>query len=895
MGPMLSQVPALSRPGLLHALAEGGPGRPTVLAPNARLAQALRRDFDRAQAAGGATTWETADVLPFGAFVARLWEDSLYSPRGAGVPLLLTPVQEQAAWDEAVRSGPQAAADGFSAPAAASQAREAWGLAHAWRIDARRAGPPGEDVAAWLDWSARYERATRGHTDAARLPDVVAMGLDLGSPKPTVVALAGFDIVTPQMADFLAALAAAGTQLLRVEAPARDAKVARIERTQYKDEISAAAAWARARLEGGAARIGIVVPDLARSRSRVERILTETMGGARPFNVSLGAPLSSVPLVGDALRVLALAGRSMAFDQASRLVRSPFIGGAETEMDVRARLDARLRDRSGPEIRLEQVIAIAAGSQSARAERLLDRLATLAALRKASLGGTKNAAEWAKAFSEALKAVGFPGERTLDSAEHQALDRWHALLADFGSVERVTSKTGYAEACRRLARMADAAIFQPESPEVPIQVLGVLESAGQEFDHLWVMGLTDDAWPLPARPNPFLPIRLQRAAGIPQSDPATSLELDRRITTGWTNAAPEVVFSHSRADGERELAPSPLIAGIPPVAFETLGMPALPSLREAIRRGGRIDMIDDARAPAITSPEQRGGTGLFRDQAACPFRGFAHRRLGAKPLETPRIGLDPRDRGNLLHEMLAEVWRSLESRAGLEAKRDQLPQILDRSAKAAVARVKKKRGDALSGRFERMEHERLVRRAGEWLLAEAQRPDFTVELVEDERPLTFGGVTVKARLDRMDRLDKGLAIIDYKTGEAKVKSWIGDRPDEPQLPMYALAEKQVSAVAFGQVKVGAMAFKGLTVEKDLFPALALVEKDRYAKPYRNWDGLLAKWHEELEALGRGFAQGDARVDPKRGAETCGLCDQHTFCRIAEKGTFGVNKKEEADE
>ena len=61
---------------------------------------------------------------------------------------------------------------------------------------------------------------------------------------------------------------------------------------------------------------------------------------------------------------------------------------------------------------------------------------------------------------------------------------------------------------------------------------------GCEFDHLWVMGLSVDAWPLAARPNPFLPLALQREAGIPESSAQASLELDRRITQGWLAAQP---------------------------------------------------------------------------------------------------------------------------------------------------------------------------------------------------------------------------------------------------------------------------------------------------------------------------------------------------------------------
>jgi probable DNA repair protein len=757
-------------------------------------------------------------------------------------------------------------------------------------VDAHRAGPANEDVGAWLEWSARYERSTRGNTDAARLPDVVAQGLDLGTVKPAVVALAGFDIMTPQLRDFLAALAAAGTKLLRVEDPAHEAQPVRVELTQRKDEIAAAARWARARLERNPdCRIGIVVPDLARARARVHRMFAEVMAPGHaldasatlPFDVSLGAPLATFPIVGDALAILALAGPRVAFALASRVVRSPFIGGADSERDVRARFDARLRERSGPEISLGQLTR-------------LDCLAAFAEARKAGLTGSKTPSQWAKAFSEALRAAGFPGERTLDSAEHQALERWHALLADFGSLERVTGKIKFADAHSKLARLATEAIFQPESPEVPVRILGVLESAGQEFDHLWVVGLTDDAWPLPARPNPFLPVRAQRAAGIPQADPAASLELDRRITEGWKRAAREVVFSHARAEGDSELTPSPLIAGVPAASLDSLGLAAPPTLRAAIRRAAQVDAIEDARAPAIVDAIHRGGTGLFRDQAACPFRGFAHRRVASKPLEVPRPGLDPRDRGNLLHEMLAAVWTALDSRAALAAtSREARHALLEKAADAAIANVKRKRGEALSGRFEALERERLVRLVDEWLDVEAARPDFQVLATESLHPLTFGGVTVQARLDRMDAVAKGRAIIDYKTGACATSSWLGERPDEPQLPMYALSGIDVSVVAFGQVKAGEMGFKGFAREEGLVPDTKDITDDRsrHKGQYRDWSHLLERWREELEAIGHGFASGDARVDPKRGPLTCQTCDQHAFCRIAEKGTFGVRKGE----
>ena len=101
------------------------------------------------------------------------------------------------------------------------------------------------------------------------------------------------------------------------------------------------------------------------------------------------------------------------------------------------------------------------------------------------------------------------------------------------TLDAIVPETRYRDAVERLAAIARSTLFQPRAPEAPIHVLGVLESAGLEFDHLWVMGLTDEAWPLPEGAHPFIPIRLQRAAGVPQADTTASLALDRRLTRGY--------------------------------------------------------------------------------------------------------------------------------------------------------------------------------------------------------------------------------------------------------------------------------------------------------------------------------------------------------------------------
>src|SRR5258705_7890402 len=87
--------PFRSKSEVFARLAEGITADVTVITPNRRLAQDLAREFDADRVASGLETWESADILPVGSFVERLWESAVYSGQGAGTPLLLSAAQEQ--------------------------------------------------------------------------------------------------------------------------------------------------------------------------------------------------------------------------------------------------------------------------------------------------------------------------------------------------------------------------------------------------------------------------------------------------------------------------------------------------------------------------------------------------------------------------------------------------------------------------------------------------------------------------------------------------------------------------------------------------------------------------------------------------------------------------------
>lgn len=891
--PAAAAFQIITRTELLDLLAQPPVGAVSVITPNQRLALALQQEFAESRSAQGLALWESADILSWSAFIERGADEARYSD-ASPMPLLLSAAQAQALWEHIVRGTP--AGEALLAVAdAARLAHEAWQLTRRWRLEPQlRAAALNLDGQAFREWAPRYERALRRERlmDAAELPDHVLPLLREGLiTRPATLVACGFDSFTPQQSDFLRGLQQAGSTVLLSAAPQQSARVRRLPCADAEQEIRLAAAWARSRLEQGCRRIGVVVPDLAARRAAVVRVFSATMAPdyalpdavprTLPFNLSLGTPLSEFPLVSTALLLLETAGREIEYERFSRVLRSPFIAAAESERSARALLDVELRGRAEPAVSLDRIQQLL-GRHGAACPQLVRHVSALAELRKNRLFGAQSPAQWARAFSDALAAAGFPGERTLDSVEYQTLKRWHDVVAEFAALERVVPRMAHAEALSRLRRLATEILFQPESPPLPIQILGVLETSGLSFDALWVMGLDDEHWPPPHRPNPFLPLAVQRAAGLPQSSPAEALAAARAATARWCGSAAEVVLSHPLQEEGRDLRPSALIASIAAGEAES-GRYA--DLRDAVYALRGFEHAEDTALPPLAGAAAAGGTGLLKDQSACPFRAAVRHRLRAEAPDAPHAGLDALERGTLVHHVLAEVWAQLRDSAALQSIDDAaLGDILDAAAEGALARLRRERPATLQGRFAGIEKRRLASLARAWLEEDRGRGAFRVLAVEDPRGMAIGGLQLRARLDRVDETGDGRRIlIDYKTGKANAGDMLGARPEEPQLPLYLLtAEPDAAAVAFAQVRAGRMGYAGLARDADLLPGIKALAETRQGEAHPQWADLVAAWRSDLERIARDFAGGVAWVDPKRYPQTCQYCDLQPLCRIRER-------------
>jgi ATP-dependent helicase/nuclease subunit B len=845
----------------------------TLITANARLSRQLQRAYDAARGQERLRLWESPDILPRDAWLERVWREFAFrDPMQA--PLLLSSLQAEALWEKAIRAS-DASDVLLDLPATVSAAARAWDLLHAWEAPF----DPAEfaevaDPAAFAGWKRTVEQELRenGWITKSQLPRAISEWIEAGALNiPGPLAYTGFDELTPadrRLFETCSVVEWPAAQPFGDPARRREACETSV------DELTQAAAWARRKLEAEpAARIGIVVRGLAGQAATVERIFDDVLHPGMEFtprqtrtafHVSAGAALIDTPVVAAALLALGLQP-GLTLPEAGMLLRSPFLGLSRL---AGARLEAGLRGQGVEKVSFQ-----------------LDAVRrTLPDFAKAvgECPARQRPSQWSVAFSKFLTLAGWPGTQPLSPLEYQALEYWKSLLSDLASLDRVLPRIDYVQALARLRRIARAQRFAASDEDAPVQVMDVLEAAGTRWDALWMAGFHAGVWPESPRPNSFLPLPLQRAAGMPHSSPERELAYARRLTARLLSSAPEVICSYPRHSGEETLRVSPLIEPVPEVSQGAA--PPDTVLRRVFAAGVAMEVQPPDQAPPLAAGTlQHGGINVLQDQAACPFRAFAVHRLGAKEAEEADLGLSAIERGTVAHQALESLWTELKTQKELLARpREEIAALVSRYVKKALdGRLRRRHKNPLLDRASDLEQTRWERLLSAWIDEERHRPDFDVIACEESREVEAGGLKLRIKADRIDRLADGtFAILDYKTANnLSVKDWEGERPDAPQLPLYAVkSERAISAVYFAKLApgdVGTLGHDG--------PELAT---------------RVAGWTAVVDGLGSSFLRGEAAVDPKTPAQTCKYCHLHVLCRIGELGAGAQEQKkpeEEADE
>ncbi len=902
----LSSVAPTSKsflPEVFGCLERGG----TVVAANARAARALRLAYDAQQRALGKSAWQTPLVYDWESWLGVLWKQYLLAASDA--PLLLTPLQERSVWKRII------GAEAGEPESVAMLAAGAWKLLssfgvhmehqHAWH------GRSTTDAEVFRAWSEAFERECRRNRLLSRsdLPVLFTNAIERSLlALPSELLLVGFDRFVPAQQHWITAARAAGCEARVLALEGTPGTMQLVRADDLSDELATCAWWARRRLEQNpAARIAILVQDIEEKRGEIERtfrriLLPESIGienhEALPIEFSLGRPLAAVPIIKAALLLLRWMLVPLEQSAISWLLLCGFLT-ADEDLTEMALLDAEIRKRGQfpPEVPLAALAAFQPRSPSGAKMRFLRRARDVVRMVQVEghLQRKQPVPEWLEFAASSLRQMGWPGVRALDSIEFQALIRWEKLTTDMGALGFDGSRCTALQFEQMIDRYANETIFSPESQLYPIQISGALESAGQHFDAVWFVGADDRQWPGLSHPHPLLTWALQRQAAMPHS----SLEVDWQSGLAVMHrigaSAPECIFSYTGRDNAGEVRPSALLFeafGDSPIRVSSEQMQStlcVPAVQP--HRCTTLENAEDSSVPWAREVEA-GGSDILKRQSACAFQSFAMRRLGAAELDVSERGLSPRDRGNLLHEVLEAIWSPgsaphlrLQNRQDLISARTggRISSMLREHIRQVFIKYGRDRTSSIwSKQYLQLEQERLHSLLLQWLEYESQREDFSVQETERQFHVEINGLRLDLRADRIDQVDGGYVVLDYKTGSVSPSRWDGDRPEEPQLPLYGVYKlgHSLRGILFAQIRAGDMCLNGRAFD---VTKTVTNRASKHSELVRNplTDEMLGSWADALSQLADQFLAGEAAVAPKRYPKTCSYCALGALCRIAE--------------
>ena len=854
-------------PALLAAVAAGR----TVLAPNTELANALFDAVQRAHRDAGDEVWPTPRVHDYSSWLREQHVERQLSE--AIAPRLLSEVEERELWRMVIDTA-QSGKDFLDPAGAARAARRARRTLFEYAIPIKALDAAhSEECAAFLEWNRAFERR------CSALGCVSADSLlgHFGSP--------GSPIDWIESPQWRPAARRWLEQHGRVLPPQRQVQteLSIVRAPSPTAELAAIADWARGKLAEDGFRAWICVPDLNRRRAEVVDAFDAALAPQRfalrgdlraaPYAVAGGTPLADYAPVRAALELLAASVGTVAFVQFSALLRAPELQASDSEAGSAARLDVALRRRASNDADfvgwLDLADRVAAASQMAP-------VAAVQRLRAAhhvlsQLQGARLFSEWVAVWMGALQHGPWAFSRRWSSIEYQAAEAFRELLAGLSLGDAVFGTHSRDSAQRILARAARETAFQVQTGVPAIWVSGQLLDPWLDYGGLWVSGCNDEQWPQPVAPVALLPVGVQRQYGVIPASAESQLALAIDLQSRWQKRANQCVFSLSDSGEGSSSMPSPLLPKIVPVDLTATPQPHWLKMLE---RTPGLESVWDEQAPPHAGNERTRGVATLRAQSRCAFRGFAETRLDAQPLEQPVPGFNERERGELVHHALQHVWTQLGDSNALQTVRaDAEQRLIDEAASRAIESVCQRRDPGRRWRLR--EGVRLRNLLTKWLQLERTRAPFSIEALEGRDQIArFGGLEFRVRIDRVDRLSDGARVlIDYKTGAAE-PDWRGERPDNPQLPVYALLSPDaLVAVAYAKVNAAESGFVAESERGEIFPRTRRSELEGMA----TFAELVQVWSRRIERIAGEFAAGRAEVAPT--IKACQSCKLQGLCRV----------------
>lgn len=857
-----------------------------------------RRAYNRRQVHKGRNAWNPPAIFSWSQWTSSLW--TLLLLQGNEDRIVLNRAQENMLWRDIIRS--DEAADAMTPDAAlaamAQSAMQLLGRFHAVPM-LRRSSALTTDTQAFARWATEFlRRCERGRWLSASLLEselaqhVAAKHLEL----PSGIELVNFPEPQPSRRLLLESIDDAGTQVDVTSLAGGTDAVAFVSAVDEDQEFDTAAQWLRARMDANPdGEFALVTSVSNATAEKLYASLRDALApeswhaAATPGKVPWECPpeerLASVGSMTALLDVLAWMRSGLSMDRITGvLLCSAFQAGP---LDERAQFDVAVLHRETllrPELDLRSVLHL---SRREAYDALSHWLAALAkeSDRIAAMPPRQSYATWTSTFRRVADVSGWTKAEGAHREKVDSLQRVFDLAAtlDFSGT-RVT----FGEALEAVGRLtAEAAAWT--NPDARLHMVSLAEAASLPLDGALVMQATEEALQPASRPHTLLDWNLQRASHMPGTDrntdhAAAAATLEQILLTAST-----LCFSAHPEDSETAPRFAQRISQLAGQEFAPQGVVNLAASSEDDLTEV---LLDEAPLPPLPARKVRGGARVLQLQAACGFQAFAEIRLGSRSMNSPTPGFDAAESGSVLHRVLDAFWADVKTQRTLRSMTELEREEAIRAAVDEGVSHRVRLRDEWDRQYLSVQKERMRRVLRRWLDLELERSPFVVQARESKAEVLVGPLELEVRLDRLDVLeDGGVVFIDYKTGaSASPAAWEGDRPDQPQLPLYSLLAEpeELRGLAFAKIRAGkSMQWTGYAADETIFP--------RKGTPVHDLAYDAATWRSTLAALAARFAAGDSSVAPKSYADNCVRCAQRLLCRLDVAALTTTDDSEEPED
>ena len=622
------------------------------------------------------------------------------------------------------------------------------------------------------------------------------------------------------------------------------------------DELRAATLWAvTCAKENPNARIAIVIPSLDDQVTQIERLMSEAIREVNKdteawasVNFSAGHPLGTTPIVATALNILDLLSSHKSMESVIELVNNPFIALSHLSISQKATLELDLRKTRAFECPLDLLVNHLPASDQ------IQGFKTVLKKQNEIIKVQQSFSAWCDTFVEILNLTKWgPAGISLSSMEYQQVTVFGGALEEFSALDSLGITVGYKKALRHLKEILSKTIFHAETVDGQIQVLGLLEAVGLNVDFAWVTSMESKKFPSQTSINELLPATFQRNNEFPFSLPENELAVATKMVDTLKSSTKEtLIFSYPSKNKDEDILPSPLLSNLGTTTTKDIINPT--EMPPWFIEENLCELITDNGCEFNPELENIStGATLLKNQSGCPFNAFAIHRLKAQPLEQPSIGLLPMDRGNLLHSVMESLLTEIKDSTTLHAYSEGELRNVTSVCIAKHIKAWRAKHPAFAGpTFRELEQARLEKLVGQWLEIEKSRGEFTVKSLETKQTIQLGSLSISMIIDRVDAVGDDELVIDYKSGVVHPSHWEGERPKDPQLPLYVIAgSPEVTGCAFAQIKGGDLKFVGLSQQTAAIDPKSGVE---------DWPLQVDQWKASLAGLAIEFANGGASMN-----------------------------------